>query len=157
MLYFSVLWMLKYNHTIITKSQWSGFTGVVNFSVSSNCCNRNSSVVALDQVSYLRTRTPQQLLLGHQHHHHHHHHHHPNHHHRRLHHQVGQVGWPAYQLHLAGTEAVHTIYFLFHLYNSTSTNTCTTAPASRSSRSGVALAQAFSSCTCTTAIDQVNN
>ena len=70
---------------------------------------------------------------------------------------MGQVGWPAYQLHLAGTEAVHTIYFLFHLYNSTSTNTCTRAPASRSSRSGVALAQAFSSCTCTTAIDQVNN
>ena len=39
---------------IITNSQWSGFTGVVNFSVTSNCCNRNSSVVALDQVSYFR-------------------------------------------------------------------------------------------------------
>ena len=51
---------------IITNSQWSGFTGVVNFSVSSNCCNRNSSVVALDQVSYFRTRTLQQLTLGHQ-------------------------------------------------------------------------------------------
>ena len=43
-----------WNMIIITNSQWSGFTGVVNFSVSSNCCNRNSSVVALDQVSYFR-------------------------------------------------------------------------------------------------------
>ena len=29
----------------------AGFTGVVSFSVSSTCCNRNSSVVAIDQLA----------------------------------------------------------------------------------------------------------